>query len=175
MEGTLGTPLGLVQWKRASSRVEAGNSGFCSWLPGTGSDSDRRVPAELAQETQASCSAEEWNSACLSSCSRMTPLFVLCVEPACFSEMHGGVSAPPCCAFIHRFAFEEVSGHQVLLKCEPGNWGLSACCTTHEAKSRISSRDRPHPEVHRKGQEPFPDKAGESALLSGSEGEKGLR
>ena len=27
-------PLGLVQWKWASSRVEAGTSGFCSWLPG---------------------------------------------------------------------------------------------------------------------------------------------
>ena len=33
--------------------------------------------------------------------------------------------------FIHRVAFEEVSGHRVLLKCGPGNWGLSACCTTH--------------------------------------------
>ena len=29
-EGPLGTPLGLVQWKRASSRVEAGNSCFLS-------------------------------------------------------------------------------------------------------------------------------------------------
>ena len=84
-----------------------------------------------------------------------------------------GVSAPPCCAFIHRFAFEEVSGHRVLLKCRPGNRGLSACCTTHEAKSRISSRDRPHPEVHRKGQEPFPDKAGESAFLSDQEERRG--
>ena len=127
----------------------------------------------MAQESQASCSAEEWNSTYVSSCSRMTPLFVLCVEPAYFSEMHGGVSAPSCCAFIHRFAFEEVSGHQVLLKCGPGNWGLSACCTTHEAKSRISSRDRPHPEVHRKGQEPFPDKAGESAFLSDQEERRG--
>ena len=104
-----------------------------------GSDSDRRVPVEFAQECQVSCSAEEWNSAYISSCSRMTPLFVMCVEPAGFSEMHGGVSAPSCCAFIHRVAFEEVSGHRVLLKCGPGNWVLSACCTTHEATSRISS------------------------------------
>ena len=28
--------------------------------------------------------------------------------------MHRGVSAPSCCAFIHRVAFKEVSGHQVL-------------------------------------------------------------
>ena len=120
-ERPLGTPLGLVQWKWASSRVEAGTSGFCSWLPGAGSDSDSRVPAEFAQECQVSCSAEEWNSAYISSCSMMTPLFVMCVEPAGFSEMHGGVSAPSCCAFIHRVAFEEVSGHRVLLKCGPGN------------------------------------------------------
>ena len=89
--------------------------------------------------SQVSCSAEEWNSAYISSCSRMTPLFLMCVEPAGISEMHGGVSAPSCCAFIHRVAFEEVSGHRDLLKCGPGNRGLSACCTTHEATSRISS------------------------------------
>ena len=89
--------------------------------------------------SQVSCSAEEWNSAYISSCSRMTPLFLMCVERAGISEMHGGVSAPSCCAFIHRVAFKEVSGHRVLLKCGPGNWGLSACCTTHEATSRISS------------------------------------
>ena len=35
---------------------------------------------------------------------------MMCVEPAGISEMHGGVSAPSCCAFIHRVAFEEVSG-----------------------------------------------------------------
>ena len=46
--GPLGTPLGLSQWKRASSRVEAGTSGFLSI-----SDSDRSVPAELGQESQA--------------------------------------------------------------------------------------------------------------------------
>ena len=39
----------MVQWKRASSRVEAGISGFLSI-----SDSDRRVPAELGQQSQAS-------------------------------------------------------------------------------------------------------------------------
>ena len=91
-----------------------------------GCDSDRRVPVEFAQECQVSCSAEEWNSAYISSCSRITPLFVMCVEPAGFSEMHGGVSAPSCCAFIHRVAFEEVSGHRVLMKSGPGYRGRSA-------------------------------------------------
>ena len=47
--------------------------------------------------------------------------------------MHGGVSAPSCCAFIHRVAFIEVSGPRVLLKSGPGNRGRSACGTTHVA------------------------------------------
>ena len=89
--------------------------------------------------------------------------------------MHGGVSAPSCCAFIHRVAFKEVSGHRVLFKSVPENWGLSACGTTHEAMSRISSGDRPHPEVRREGWEPLPDKARESTLQSQSGGEKWLR
>ena len=46
--GPLRTPLGMAQWKRASPRGEAGTSGFLSV-----SDSDRRVPAELGQESQA--------------------------------------------------------------------------------------------------------------------------
>ena len=41
-EGPLGTPLGLVHWKRATFPVEAGTSGFLSI-----SNSDRRVLAEL--------------------------------------------------------------------------------------------------------------------------------
>ena len=56
--------------------------------------------------SQVSCSAEEWNSAYISSCSRMTPLFVMCVEPAGFSEMHGGVSAPSCCV-INCFCYTD--------------------------------------------------------------------
>ena len=35
--------------------------------------------------------------------------------------MHGGVSAPSCCAFTHMVAFEEGSGPRVLLKGGPGN------------------------------------------------------
>ena len=133
--GSLGNPLCLVEWKRASSRVEAGMLGFLSI-----SNSDHRVPAKLAQESQAWCSAEEWNSAYLSSCSGgYKPLVVLCVELRVFRKMHGGVRVPSCCAFIHRVAFEEVSGHRVLLKSGLGNRDLSACGTIHEATSRISS------------------------------------
>ena len=33
-----------------------------------------------------------------------------------FQTMHGGVSDPSFCFFIHSVAFEEVSGHRVLIK-----------------------------------------------------------
>ena len=89
-EGPLGTPLGLVQWKRASSTIEAGTSGFLSI-----SDSDRRVHAELGQERQASSCVEAWNSACRWRCSRgYRPLFELYLEPAGFSGRCTGVSVP---------------------------------------------------------------------------------
>jgi len=49
----------------------------------------------LGQESQASSCVEEWNSACLSSCSRSDrPLVELCVEPAVFSRQCTGVSVP---------------------------------------------------------------------------------
>ena len=49
LAGPLGTKLGLAHWKRASSRGEAGTSGFLSV-----SDSDCTVPAVLGQESHAS-------------------------------------------------------------------------------------------------------------------------
>ena len=103
--GPLGTPLGLAQRKRASPRGEAGTSGFLCV-----SDSDRRVPAELGQESQASSCVEELNSSCLSSCSwGDKPLVDLYVELAGFSNDAGGCQTPSFCAFVHRIAFEEVS------------------------------------------------------------------
>ena len=62
-EGPLGTPLGLVQWKRASSWVEVGNSAFLSI-----SDFDCRVSAELEQESQTPFCVKERNSAFFSCC-----------------------------------------------------------------------------------------------------------
>ena len=53
--------------------------------------------------------------------------------------MHEGVSAPSCCAFFHRVAFEEVSGHRVLMKSRLGNRGRSAFGTTH-----VASLEYPH-------------------------------
>ena len=79
-----------------------------------------------------------------------------------FRKMHEGVSAPSCCAFIHRVAFKEVSGHRVLINSGAGNRGLSERGTIHEATSRISSLDWCHPEVRHEDREPLPDKVEET-------------
>ena len=59
----------------------------------------------------------------------------------------------------------------------PGEPGMQPRdpCLPWRGISRISSGDRPHPEVRREGREPLADKAGESTHRSRSEGEKGLR
>ena len=100
-----------MQWKRASILVKAGTSGFLSI-----SDVDRRVSAELEQESQASSCVEEWNSACLSSCSLVDRTLVeVYLEPVGFSgQCNWGVSAPSCCDFILRVTLEEVPGHRDL-------------------------------------------------------------
>ena len=53
--------------------------------------------------------------------------------------MHGGVSDPSFCVFIHRVAFVEGSGHRVLMKSGPGNRGRSAFGTNH-----VASLEFPH-------------------------------
>ena len=65
------------------------------------------------------------------------PRRAVCGTCGCFGTMHRGVSAPSCCAFTHRVAFEEVSGHWVLIKSRPGNQGRSACGTTHVARLKF--------------------------------------
>ena len=81
------------------------------------SNFNRRVSAELEQENQASACVEEWNSACLSSCSRCDrPLVELYLEPEAFpGQCNWGLSSPSCCDFILRVTFEEVTW----------NWDLS--------------------------------------------------
>ena len=61
------------------------------------------------------------------------PCRAVCGTCGCFQKMHGGVIAPSFCAFPHRVAFKEVSGHRVHFKSGPGNRGRSACGTTHVA------------------------------------------
>ena len=74
-------------------------------------------------------------------------------------KAHGTIIAPPSKSVAHR-----------MLICG----GLANAKSTITG-IRISSGDRPHPEVRREGREPLADKAGESTHRSRSEGEKGLR
>ena len=97
-EGPLSIPLELVQATKASSRVEVGNSETYSI-----SDLNRRVPAVLKQDSQASSCVGEWNSACLLSCSRGDRQLVeLYLEPAGFSGRCTGVSVPLLVVTSHR-------------------------------------------------------------------------
>ena len=61
------------------------------------------------------------------------PCRAVCGTSGCFRTMNGDVSAPSCCAFTHRAAFEEVSGHRVLIQSGLGDRVRSACGTTHGA------------------------------------------
>ena len=99
------SPAGM---NRASSQVEAGNSGFLSI-----SHIDLRVSAELKYGSPALSWVEARNSACLLSCSwSIRPLVNLYLEPAAFSRgCNRSVSAPSCCEFIIGVIFEEVPGH----------------------------------------------------------------
>ena len=54
-------------------------------------------------------------------------------------SLHGGGSAPSCCAFTHRVAFEEGSGPRVLLQSGPGNRGAFGLWPHPRGSSRISS------------------------------------
>ena len=104
------------------SRVTTGISGFLSV-----SDSDRRVPAELGQESQeSSCLRKGTPLASRGAQGFSGPLLSCVWNLRVFPEMHDGDSAPSCCAFTHRVAFEEVSGPRVLFKSGQGNRGLSA-------------------------------------------------
>lgn len=76
----------------AAFQVEAGTSGFLSI-----SDFDRRVSAELEQESQASSCVEELNSACLLSSSWGDRLLVEYIwNLRLFPEDETGVSVPLC-------------------------------------------------------------------------------
>ena len=94
-----------------------------------------QVPAELGQESQASsCLRKGIPIASRGAQGVLGPSSAVCGTCGCFRTMHGDVSAPSCCAFPHSVAFEEVSGHRVLLKSGRGNRGRWACGTTHVAR-----------------------------------------
>ena len=128
--GPLGTPLGLAQRKRASPRGEAGTSGFLCV-----SDSDRRVPAELGQESQASSCLRKGTPLASRVAQGVSGPSWSCVwNPRVFADDARGWQCPFVLCLPHRVAFEEGSGPRVLLKGGPGNRGRSACGPTHVAR-----------------------------------------
>ena len=95
--------MNCPQKKRAaSSKVILPSSGSLESVIGT--------EGGTQAQSQASSGVEEFNSSCLSSCSRGDrPLVDVYVELAGFSNDAGGCQTPSFCAFVHRIAFEEVS------------------------------------------------------------------
>ena len=170
--GPLGTPLGLAQWKRTSSRGEAGTSGFLSISdsepPTSGSlqswerrvrprlvlGRDLRLPLELLRGSQA-------------------PLRAVCGTHGCFWTMHRSVLAPSCCAFTHRVAFEEVSVQRVLLKSGPGNRVRSACGTTPVAHLEFPRADGLILRCAGKAENPFQTTKGNRHSCRHQEGRRG--
>ena len=95
--GPLGTPLGSMQWKRDSSRVEAGTSGFLSC-----SDMGLGLCMPFQTGSQVSKCVEAWNSAFLSSCQRGFRLpGELILGPGTFFKLATRTSeVPTCCELI---------------------------------------------------------------------------
>ena len=113
------------------------------------------LPLELFRESQAPCRA-------------------VCRPCGFFRMMHGGGSAPSCCAFTHRVAFEEVSVHRVLLKSGPGNQGRSACGTTHVAPLEFPRETGLIPRCAGKSGNPFHTTQGNRLSCRDQEGRRGL-
>ena len=90
-----------------------------------------------------------------------------------FQTMHGGVSDPSICAFIHRVAFEEVSGHLGLIQSRPGNRGRSACGTTHVARLEFPREPGLILRCAGKAGNPFQTKQGNRHACRGQEGRRG--
>ena len=87
--------------------------------------------------------------------------------------MHGGVSDPSFCVFIHRVAFEEVSGHRVLMKSGLGNRGRSAFGTTHVASLEFPPETGLILRCARKAGNPFQTTQGNRLSCHDQEGRRG--
>ena len=101
------------------------------------------------------------------------PRRAVCGTRGSFRTMHGGGSAPSCCAFTHRVAFEEGSGPRVLLKSGPGNRGRSACGTTHVARLECPRETGLHLRCAGKAGNPFQIKQGNRVSCCDQEGRRG--
>ena len=100
-----------MQWKRTSSPVEVGTSGFLSC-----SDVDLGVCLQFQTGSQVLTCVEAWNSAFPSSCKRgFRPPVELNWGPGAFLEFATRISVlPSCCELISGVPFELVQGNQAL-------------------------------------------------------------
>ena len=112
------------------------------------------LPLELFRESQAPCRA-------------------VCRPCGFFRMMHGGGSAPSCCAFTHRVAFEEVSGHRVLIKSGPENRGRSVRGTSHGASLEFPPETGLFLRCARKAGNPFQTTQGNRLSSRDQEGRRG--
>ena len=87
--------------------------------------------------------------------------------------MHGGGSAPSCWAFTHRVAFEEVSGHRVLIKSGPENRCRSARGTSHMAGLEFPPETGLILRCTRKAGNPFQTTQGNRLSCRDQEGRRG--
>ena len=101
------------------------------------------------------------------------PRQAVCGNRGFFRTTHGGVSAPSCCAFTHRVAFEEVSGHRVLIKSGPENRGRSARGTSHMANLEFPPETGLILRCTRKAGNPFQRKQGNRLSCHDQEGRRG--
>ena len=151
--------------------MEAGTSGFISI-----SDSDHRVPAELGQESQASSCLRKGTPLASRVAQGVSGPSSSCVRnPGSLRKMHGRGSAPSCCAFTHRVAFEEGSGPRFLLKSGPGNRGRSACDPTHEARLEFPRKTGLILRCAGKAANPFQTRSGIASPVASRRGEGAQR
>ena len=101
------------------------------------------------------------------------PRRAVCGTRGSFRTMHGGVSAPSCCAFTHRVAFEEVSGHRVLIKSGPENRSRSARGTSHVASLEFPPETSLILRCARKAGNPFQTTQCDRLSCRDQEGRKG--
>ena len=101
------------------------------------------------------------------------PCRAACGTCGFFQTIHGGVSAPSCCDFTHRFAFEELSGHRILIKSIPGNRGRLACGSTHVASLEFPRKTGVILRCAGKAGNPFQTKQGNRLSCRDQEGRRG--
>ena len=167
--GPLGTPLGLAQRERASSRGEARTSGFLSV-----SDSDRRVPAELGQQSQASSCLRKGTPLASRVVQGDTGTSSSCVwNPRVFPDDARGCQCRLGLCLHPQGCLRRGVRHRVLLKSGPGNRGRSACGTTHVAHFKCPRETGLLLRCARKAGNPFQTTQGNRLSCRAQEGRRG--